>query len=135
MFLTVDSLLGFQSPVFQAFPNAAHATTPNILSPSASVGGSPLHSAPAFVPQQQPVPRPAPNVAPPAKTPVESHADYSRTHFDSVFGRTDYSKLANSSCPTILSLISTISHIATDLLSKIQVKLLKFHKIPSNEFW
>lgn len=85
-------------PVFPSYP--ATGTGPSLTSPPTSLSGSPLHK-----PQtgwQSGGIRPTMNsgastsINTPqhsAKTPNEAQPDYSRTHFDSVFGRSDYGKV------------------------------------------
>ena len=75
---------------FPAFPSAPGST---MISPSSSLGGSPLHKPTSWQsgPQQQPVRHGATAAPPtPVKTPVDVQSDYSRGNFDSVFGRSDY---------------------------------------------
>ena len=98
--------LGLTNPpgCFSNFPTGAAATS--LTSPSTSLSGSPLHKPQTVwsntntLTQQAGRSNPISNsstsrnasMQKPVKTPGEAQPDYSRTNFDSVFGRSDYSK-------------------------------------------
>lgn len=95
--------IGLANPT-TGFSNFSTASGASFTSPSTSLSGSPLHKPQNLwsnsVPPQTTRPHPTSNSSAsanssthhPAKTPGEAQADYSRTNFDSVFGRNDYSK-------------------------------------------
>ena len=91
-FISVCSDLGVNPSNFPRFPVASGG--PTLTSPS-SLGGSPLHMPTGGWSSSAPRPSaPASSTATMfnsgAKTPSDGQADYSRTNFDSVFGRSDY---------------------------------------------
>lgn len=101
LYLILQIFLGIANAA-TGFSNFPTASVTSFTSPSTSLSGSPLHKPQTLwsnsVPPQTVRPHPTSTAAPtnssmhfPAKTPGDAQADYSRTNFDSVFGRTDYS--------------------------------------------